>query len=495
MVTLLHELVDVAARQWPDRLAVSTKTEEHTHADLAAASVNAAAWLHGLGVRRGDRVVVVGPSDALVPALAYAISRIGAMFVVVHEDTRNAAFAHILDDAEPALVVTASDITSTSALRPVRVASFVEARSAAFDSGHAGGLPACTPGPLPVDPVCLIYTSGTTARPKAVVTTHQQATFVIAAIQSMLGYHADDVVYCPLPLSFDYGLYQLFLGATSGAHVRLGRTAEVGPGLLTNIVAARATVLAAVPAVAGTLATLLRRQATARPPLRLLTNTGAAMPPEILAALRSVLPDLHVQLMFGLTECKRAAIMPPDGDLDRPGACGLALPGTEVFAIDAEGIRLPAGEMGELVVRGPHVMAGYWRSLEWTDRRFPRKNGLFPELHTGDHGWLDEDGYVYFIGRFDDIYKEHGFRVSVTEVEAAAHRVSGIELAAVVPPLDGRSSVLVVVGNLTPDQVLSRMRVEIEDFKIPRRCVVVDRLPLTHNGKVDRATLRREAAG
>lgn len=487
-MTLLHHLIDDAARQWPDRTAVSTSTEASTHRELASASKRVAGWLRELGVRRGQRVAVVSPPTVLVPALIYAVSRVGAAFCVLHEQTTGRPLAHVLDDAEPALLITDdADGRQLATDRGITSATLDDLRAATGFS-HEDSLH----DTLAVDPMCLIYTSGTTSAPKAVVSTHQQATFAVRAIQSILAYGADDVVYCPLPLSFDYGMYQLFLGAVSGAHIRLGRPAEVGPSLLRNLVAAHASVLASVPSVAETLRRLLSRNPAEIPPLRLLTNTGAAMPAEVLTALRAAIPTLQVQLMFGLTECKRAAIMPPDADLERPGACGLALPGTEVFAIDAEGNRLPSGEIGELVVRGPNVMAGYWRRPELTAQRFPREDGLFPQLRTGDHGWLDEDGYIYFVGRLDDIYKERGFRVSATEVEAAARRVRGVETAAVIPPLDGRPALLVVVGELTPQDVLHRMREEIEQFKIPRRCVVVDALPVTRNGKVDRKTLLAE---
>ncbi|EWM63220.1 LOW QUALITY PROTEIN: AMP-dependent synthetase and ligase, partial [Micromonospora sp. M42] len=210
--------------------------------------------------------------------------------------------------------------------------------------------------------------------------------------------------------------------------------------------------------------------------------------------LRRLLPGLSVQLMFGLTECKRAAIMPPDADLRRPGACGRALPGTEIFTVDAEGRRQPPGVPGELVVRGPHVMAGYWRRPELTAQRFRRVHGLFPQLHTGDHGHVDDDGYVHFAGRRDDVYKEKGTRVSATEVEAAAYRVDGVAAAGVLPPADGRDgATLFVVAALTPADVLRRLREQLEEMKVPARCVVLPDLPLTGNGKVDRRALARLA--
>jgi acyl-CoA synthetase (AMP-forming)/AMP-acid ligase II len=491
--TLLPDLLDAAAARWPSAPAVSAGTDCLTHAGLGEASRRAAAWMHGLGVGRGDRVVVVGPSSVPIPALLYGAARLGAVFCLLHEQTRGRPLEHVLTDAEPALVLAAEeDSVALARDHGIRAADLAEAAGRVLAGGPSAAAPSRA---LAVDPVCMIYTSGTTAAPKAVVSTHAQVVFAALAIQRVLEYRPDDVVYCPVPVSFDYGMYQLFLGAASGAHVRLGGAFDAGPALLRNLVEAGATVLAAVPSVAENLVRLVRRSPDHVPPLRLLTNTGAAMPPEPLVALRAAMPAMRVQLMFGLTECKRATIMPPDGDLARPGSSGLALPGTEVFAIDAAGRRLPPGETGELVVRGPNVMAGYWRRPELTAQRFPRAEGLFPELRTGDHGWLDDDGYLYFVGRRDDIYKERGFRVSATEVEAAARRVDGVFGAAVLTPRDGELAVLVVAGAVTPERVLAAMRAEIEEFKIPRRCVVLDELPLTRNGKVDRAALRAGVSG
>jgi acyl-CoA synthetase (AMP-forming)/AMP-acid ligase II len=483
-VTLLHGLIDAAAREWPDRPAVTGAGTTLTHARLAAASRRIARWLHDAGVRRGERVVAVTPSSVLQPALLYAASRLGAVVSLLHEQTNERALEHVLDDCMPALVVT-DDLAEPACARNIPVVTTGELTACAL----APGDPEIPAGPLAVDPVFLIYTSGTTSMPKAVVSTHQQVVFAVHAIQSVLRYRDSDVVYCPLPMSFDYGMYQLFLGAVSGAHVWLGRPAEVGPGLLSNLDSTKATVLPAVPAVAEALGRLLRRRPGAVTGLRLLTNTGAAMPAPVLSALRAAIPGLRVQLMFGLTECKRATIAPPDADLERPGTSGLALPGTEVFTVDGSGCRLGPGEIGEITVRGPNVMSGYWRQPVLTARRFVQRDGLFPELRTGDHGWLDEDGYLYFIGRRDDLYKERGFRVSATEVEAAARRLPGVSSAVVLPPAPDRPAVLVAVSDDTPDRILAGMRQEIEEFKIPGRCLVVDRLPLTGNGKVDRTAV------
>ncbi|MFG3077410.1 class I adenylate-forming enzyme family protein [Streptomyces sp. NPDC048225] len=520
--TVLHELLDQTVHD-PGTPAVTCADLTLSREEVIRASHRLAALLRARGLRRGDRLVVSSDSGPVLVPLLFAASRLGVVFSVLHEQVRGDVMRHVLADCEPALAVAATTVTRDavrSAGVPVTAPEDLwtppyptrtdEADGAVpADPGRtAGGTGAAEAGdaaqgatddgPLPVDPVCLIYTSGTTAMPKAVVSTHQQMLFAVHAIAERLCYRADDVVYCPLPLSFDYGLYQVFLSTLAGSHVWLGSAAESGPALLANLVRSGATVLPAVPPVSGALLRLLRRRGGPRPPLRLLTNTGAALPADIPQGLREVLPGLRVQLMFGLTECKRLTITEPDEDLVHPGSCGVPLTGTEVFVVDEEGERLPAGEVGEITVRGPHVMAGYWRRPELTATRFPRREGLFPELRTGDYGWVDEERRLYFAGRRDDIYKQDGFRVSAIEVEAAARRLPDVETAAVLPPDAARpEAVLVVTGPADPATVLPRLREHLEDFKVPRSCHAVDALPVNANGKTAKAVLagRLEEAG
>ena len=488
----LHDLLDAAARRHPDRPALAVGTRSGTYAAVREWSGRLAGWLAGSGVRRGDRVLVALPADVLLPPLLYACSRAGAVFVVLGDRLPAAVTEHVLDDARPALV-----LGDGPELRELAGRRGIPHRG--LDDVRAGAARPAPPPPdraLAVDPVCFIYTSGSTAMPKAVVSTHLQVCFAAAAIQSELGYRPDDLVYCPLPLSFDYGLYQVFLSTLAGAELRLAGAEGAGQRLLAELRESGATVLSAVPSLADGLARLLSRPGSALPRLRLMTSTGAAMPEAVLAELRRRLPDLRIRLMYGLTECKRATIMPEDEDLRRPGACGRALPGTEVFVVDEDGARLPPGAVGEVVVRGAHVMAGYWRRPEQTAERFRRVEGLFPELRTGDYGHLDADGYLYFQGRRDDIYKERGFRVSTIEVEAAACRVPGVRAAVVVPPGPGQDgATLVVVGDLAAPAVLGELRRQIDEARAPGRCLVVAELPLNAHGKIERLALAALAAG
>ncbi|WP_369181841.1 class I adenylate-forming enzyme family protein [Streptomyces mutabilis] len=504
--TVLHELLDAPTD--PAAPAVTCGDLTLSRAELVRASHRSARELHARGLRRGDRLVVTSDSGPLLVPLLFGASRLGVVFSVLHEQVRGDVLRHVLADCEPALAIAASPATR-DAVREAGIAVAAPEDINVVRAAVAGQEPATDGtdeagraeddgvdgGPLPVDPVCLIYTSGTTAMPKAVVSTHQQMLFAVHAIAERLAYRDDDVVYCPLPLSFDYGLYQVFLSALAGSHVWLGSATESGPALLANLVRSRATVLPAVPPVSAALLRLLRRRGGERPPLRLLTNTGAALPADIPTGLREVLPGLRVQLMFGLTECKRLTIAEPDEDLIRPGSCGLPLTGTEVFVVNEEGERLPAGEVGEITVRGPNVMAGYWRRPELTASRFPRRDGLFPELRTGDYGWTDEAGRLYFAGRRDDIYKQDGFRVSAIEVEAAARRLPDVSTAAVLTPDGSRpEAVLVVTGTADPATVLPRLREHLEDYKVPRVCHAVDTLPVNANGKTAKAVLAGQLA-
>jgi acyl-CoA synthetase (AMP-forming)/AMP-acid ligase II len=495
MENLLHRWLDDRADKTPDLPAITSAGQQLTYRQLHDGSVRLASWMWRGGVSRGGIVVIAVPTSAIVPVLIYAASRMGAVYCILHEKTTGPAMEHVLDDTNPALVVADDPEThNLASRRGVRVVD-TEQITSAMATEPAGPVPEST---SPDRPLCLIYTSGSTSRPKAVVTTHQQALFVSRAINSQLNYRHDDIVYTPLPLAFDYGKYQLFLGLLSGAHIWLGSAAEAGPSLLRNLVRSQATVLPALPAIAETLAWLLARHQGKPPPLRLLTNTGAAMSPKTLADLRAAMPYMSVQLMYGLTECKRAAINPPDEDLQRPGSSGRPLPGTQVHVADEKGNPLPPGEMGEFIVRGPHVMDGYWKCPEQTAQRFIRSDGQPPALRTGDYGWRDADGYLYVEGRRDDVYKERGFRVSATEVEAAAQAIPGVRLAAVLPPGSDSArspSVLVVTGDLTVEQVVAALRLQIEPYKVPRRCLAVESLPLNGNGKVDKKALAKYVAG
>ncbi|MFJ6694924.1 class I adenylate-forming enzyme family protein [Streptomyces sp. NPDC091272] len=536
-VTLLHDLLDRQSASTPDAPALTRGDTTWTYRELREHSQVLAAHLADQGVGRGDRVLVLAPHAAETVAALFAASRLGAMYCVVSDQTRPYHLRHILADSEPAVVLATGEAAAhvegqsgctvqwydaRTQSSPV-VATSREAESRQTGASVAAASPSAdnrqTDVPLAaaspsadnrqprvpvdaappsaesrqpcisVDAVALTYTSGSTAMPKAVVSTHRQVLFAASAVQEVLRYQAGDRIFSCLPLSFDYGLYQVYLACASGAHLVLGDSSQAGPGLLTALRDHGATVLPLVPSLASNLLRLLARSDSAPPPLRLVTNTGAALSPGLSAQLRQAVPNLAVVPMYGLTECKRVSIGEPDLDLVRPGSVGRPLRDTEVYAAGPDGLPLPAGQTGELVVRGPHVMAGYWRAPELTAARFARDEIGQPLLRTGDRGRVDADGYLYFAGRDDDQYKQRGFRVSAVEVEAAALDIPGVRLAAVLPPADGHEAVLAVSADMPVTHLAKELGERLDPVKLPSAYRVLDELPLSVNGKVDKRAL------
>jgi acyl-CoA synthetase (AMP-forming)/AMP-acid ligase II len=481
---MIHELVDRRADADGERIGIRDPHAELSFAGLAERSLRWANWLHDRGVRRGARVLTVMDNSAEVPALLFGASRLGAITVSVNPQTRPFHLSHIVAETEPAVIV--SDRPPDG--MPASLVIGAQAARAEVDTADAR-LPA-GPAPRPSDPAVLIYTSGSTAMPKGVACPHEAMRFAVEAISQRLGYAPGDRVLCCLPLAFDYGLYQVFLSVRAGCALILD-TPDLGRiGLLDKTLATSATVVPLLPTLAASLIAMAARKPPAGHAVRLFTNTGAALAPGLCRRLRALFPGAAVTLMFGLTECKRVTIADPDADLERPDTVGTALPGTEVTVRDEQGQPLEAGAAGEIVVRGPHVMSGYWRNPELTASRFRRDPATGEVLlFTGDYGVLDKDGHLSFAGRRDDVYKQNGMRVSVAEVEAAASDIEGVVAVAAVPPDGERPATLFAVTSLTAAQILSEMLLRLEPPKVPKACVILDRLPVTAVGKVDRAAL------
>ncbi len=485
-VALLPDLLDWAAERYPARTALVSGPRRCTFAELRTASLVAEAALGERQVKRGDRVVIVVEEFLEAIAFMFGAARRGAVYVLMNGDATRYSADYVLGDCTPACVIAGEDN------EPCRCAVGLGIQVTAPDCFGKSPPERRTGGRLiSLDIVSILYTSGSTGRPKGVVSTHANMIFAVHAIARRLRLRQDDVIGCVLPLAFDYGVYQILLSLISGATLVWGRGSAAGPGLLGFLNTHQVTVLPAVPGLSHNLDRLSLRSPGSRPPLRMITNTGAVMSPGLVNRLRAAYPGLDVYLMFGLTECKRISILLPEELADRPGSLGRPLDDTECLIIDPEGRVLPPGEIGELVVRGPHVTPGYWHAPEQTALRF-RPWGPQGErvLFTGDQCWLDEDGYLYFHGRDDDIYKSNGFRVSATEVTLAAESVPGVTEAYCVPGRPGSPPLLAVVTQLSPMEVRTELRRYLEWFKVPDRIVVAESIPLNRNGKVDPEAVR-----
>jgi acyl-CoA synthetase (AMP-forming)/AMP-acid ligase II len=233
------------------------------------------------------------------------------------------------------------------------------------------------------------------------------------------------------------------------------------------------------------------------PHLRYITSTAAALPPAHIARLQELFPHVKLYSMYGLAECKRCTFMPPDELRRRPGSVGIPIPNTEAFVIDENGERAAPGVVGELVVRGAHVMKGYWQDLAATERVLrPGPHPWEKVLHTGDLFRADEDGYLYFVARKDDIIKSRGEKVSPKEVENVLYALPGVREAAVVGVPDAIlgmaiKAILVVApeAGLEPNDVIRHCGRHLEDFMVPKFLEFRDELPKTESGKISRRRL------
>ncbi|GAA4982832.1 AMP-binding protein [Pseudonocardia tropica] len=481
------DLLDDAVRRCAGAPAVRDAGGGWTWGELDDAAAAVAARLVGLGVVPGDRVALRSRNRREAAAVLFGVLRTGASLVPASPHLTAAGLAGVLADARPAVLVTdePGDLRAAgpagAAVLPVD--GIADAVTGPTVAARGSG------GPGPDDVAFLIYTSGSTSAPKGVVSPHRAVCFAARAIAARLGYRRDDVVLVGSPMSFDYGLYQLLLGALAGAETVLA-DADDPIGMLRVLRATRATVLPVVPSTGRMLATLARRGA---PPehVRMFTSTGAALTAADTAALRAAFPRASVVAMYGITECKRVTIADPDADLQRPGSVGRPLPGTTVQILDDDGEPVGPGTVGEIAAVGPHVMSGYRGAPDLSAQRFDRdpRSGA-PRLRTGDYGLLDAEGHLWFHGRRDDQFKRRGVRMSLIEIEAAAAAVEGVRAAAALPPDAGRDLELVAVTDLSADAVLAGVAALLEPAKVPVTCHVVSELPLTPNGKTDRTALQ-----
>lgn len=470
-----------------------------TYAETAGQVRAFAGFLRRSGLKRGDRVAILASNRAEVAVAVFATALAGGIFTVLNPKLRPKGLAAILGQAEPFLIVV--DPTTAATLEEagggganvivIGEAGWSEALSGdAFEKDWNG----CDP-----DPVCLVFTSGSTGSPRGVTLSHDNLSYVVGAIQERLSYRDGDVIGGFLPLAFDYGLYQIFLAAQAGAKLYLGDPDQVGPRLPQVLRSAGVTVLPGVPSVYAALIALGRRGPLDLPKLRAITNTGERLPLAYIEELRRLFPGLEVFVMYGLTECKRVSILLPSEFEAHSDTVGRPLAGTEVYAVDSDGQRLPPGETGELVVRGRHVALGYWRAPAETERRFrKRAPESAVELFTGDSGSVDGGGFIRFSARSDDWIKHRGHRLSPLEIESEACQIEGVVEASLLQrEEDDTLHLFVTVSDpsLVPGDLQRALGRTLEPAKIPDRVVILSGMPKSLNGKIDRKALVARLAG
>ncbi len=497
---LLHHLLEQAAASGADRVAVVDGARQATYAELLAAARRCARLCRDRGLGRGDRVAIVLPKSLEECWAIFGIALAGGVFVPVNALLKPAQVRHIVADCGARIVLTLGDT----------VAALEEAFDGLdVDVIAVDRLPADGPADIPQaggigeDLAAILYTSGSTGRPKGVMLSHRNLLAGTRIVRTYLGITEDERILSVLPFSFDYGLNQLLTAVEQRARIVL-LTFQFGADIVKAIVEHGITGLAGVPTIWAILTRATPMLAkTPLPTLRYITNSGGAVPSETVARLREKLPGTRIFLMYGLTEAFRSTYLPPEEVDRRPTSIGKAIPECEMLVVTADGRRAAPGEPGILVHRGPTVSLGYWNRPDATAEVLrphpfrPATQGGEIVCFSGDLVTEDADGFLYFVARNDAMIKSSGHRISPTEVEECLMAMGHFQQVAVIglpDPFAGQKvhAVAVPLGAVDGAAVLQAAAAELPPYMVPRELELVERLPVTPNGKVDYVGLVRE---
>ncbi len=532
---LLHDLPWRAAVLWPNSVALTLGDRGLTYRDLQAQVAAVAGQLLHHGLSNGARVAVFLDKRVETVVASFAATAAGGVLVPVNPVLKPGQVGHILQDALVQVLV-----TSTARLPALRgeLAQCPDLRLVVVCEDAAGGdSPADWPDALKrvtwaqmlepgdqtqalvaeagceTDMAAIFYTSGSTGLPKGVVLSHRNLVAGAGSVASYLENRTDDVLLAVLPLSFDAGFSQLTTGFLVGARVVL-LNHLFAQDVLKAMTREGVTGLTAVPPLYMQLAAL-DWPAGATERLRYFACTGGRMPLDALQRLRALAPRALPFLMYGLTEAFRSTYLPPTEVDRRPDSMGRAIPNVAIWVLREDGSECAVDEPGELVHRGPLVAQGYWRRPAETAVRFrplpaalsPGREGVAqPELavFSGDTVRRDAEGFLYFVGRRDEMIKTSGYRVSPTEVEACvaasglvqevlalgrAHEVLGQSIVVAALPSAAAS------GDAVADTaaLLAHCRAELPAYMVPVRVIWVQApFPRNPNGKLDRLRWKAE---
>jgi acyl-CoA ligase (AMP-forming) (exosortase A-associated) len=518
VAALLHELILLSADRIPEAQALAYRDQFLSYGTLADTVGRAARAMLGLGLACHERVAVCLEKRLETVAAMFGAAAAGGVFVPINPLLKPDQVAYILKDCNVRILVTSVErlrlfapiLSGCHDLHAVIVVGGKPEPVAGLDIvtwedalSHAGQ--AEPHRVIDADMAAILYTSGSTGMPKGVVLSHRNMVTGARNVAQYLENHEGDRILSALPLSFDAGFSQLTTAFHVGASVTLINYL-LPRDIITAVEREAITGLTAVPPLWIQLAQLKWPEA-ARDSLRYIANTGGRMPRATLDALRAALPKTLAFLMYGLTESFRSTYLPPS-ELDRrPDSIGKAIPNAEVLVVREDGTPCAPGEPGELVHRGALVSLGYWNDPEKTAERFKPAPGqpqglVIPELAvwSGDTVQMDEEGFLYFISRRDEMIKTSGYRVSPTEVEEVIYATGLVGEAAAlgIPhPVLGQAIVVVATARdgarLDTEELLVQCRQRLPAFMVPARVTVREgSLPRNPNGKIDRKLMAQE---
>ncbi|WP_297483332.1 acyl-CoA ligase (AMP-forming), exosortase A system-associated [Ferrovum sp.] len=515
MPEFFHDLLLETAHRTPQREALVYRETRLNYDELAEEVRQITTRLLQLGLQRLDRVAVYLEKRPETVCSFFSISHAGAVFVPINPILKPDQIAHILNDCQVRFLITSAPrlealgdiLAQCPALAATILVDPFRPPAMAHPPCHPLKITPAAPAmslhrTIPTDMAAILYTSGSTGKPKGVVLSHLNLVTGAKSVAQYLNLTQEDRLLSVLPLSFDYGLNQITTAFLSGACAVL-LNHLLPQDILKEIQRESITGLAAVPPLWIQLSSLTWPD-PATCSLRYYTNSGGAMPEHTLELLRRKLPGARPYLMYGLTEAFRSTYLPPEEVDRRPGSIGRAIPYAEILVVREDGTPCVAHEPGELVHRGPLVALGYWNDLEKTAERFKPAPSLPAQLMlteiavwSGDTVKRDEDGFLYFVGRRDEMIKTSGYRVSPTEIEEVVYATGLVDevIAVGLPdPVLGQIIALVATppngagSPLNETEILRACQRSLPAFMVPQRiaCCQETPMPRNNNGKIDR---------
>jgi acyl-CoA synthetase (AMP-forming)/AMP-acid ligase II len=501
----ISEMLSRTARDHPDKEAIVDRGLRVSFSELALRSTRIARFLRSRGVEKGMRVGIYSSKCAAEADVIFALAKLGCVMVHINPSFRDAKLHHVIEETEPAafffhpgksaaierarqrgilppLLICLGKTADRSAPPAVELEAVLEQGQGSAWADTAGSSAG-------EEPAAILYTSGTTASSKGIIVTHRilsESTLVSAHVLRNV---AGDRLISVTPFSFDGALSQLFTATLVGATLVL-QGSHFPKDVVTTMVSEKITGFHAVPSFWRMMLDQYPSFADCEfPHLRYLSLIGEVFPEDELRRLKQILGKTEFYMMYGTTEAFRSTCLAPADFARKPGSVGRPLPGVKIAIVDEEGHNCPTGRIGEIVHRGAFVSPGYWKRNG--DATF-RRDGV----HTGDLGRLDEDGYLYFVGRKDTMIKRLGYQVYPEEIEACLETIDGVSMAAVVCAPDRGSGprihaflVLTTSSDLSQDGVMRCCRASLPHYMIPDELAFRFALPRTATGKVDRSRL------
>ncbi len=518
----MHDLISQSAEKSPLNIALTLKEQQLNYQELNESINNIATSYHALAIKRYQRVGIYLPKTIENVLAIFACSKAGAVFVPINPVLKAPQVQHIANDCHISIIIT--NKARCKALLPL-LASLSELTTVILTDSDATdvesieqvsimswpyfvSLTSNTEEPKPLtgnDMAAILYTSGSTGKPKGVVLSHSNIVLGAKSVAQYLQNTASDKILAVLPLSFDYGLSQLttcFLVAAECVLLDYLLANDV----IKAIIKHKITGLAAVPPLWSQLCKLNWPE-NAGHAIRYFTNSGGALSSTHLKQLRSLMPNAAPYLMYGLTEAFRSTYLSPKEIDKRIGSMGKEIPNAEILVLRKDGSECDVEETGELVHKGPLVSLGYWNLADKTAERFKPVSGqpkglINPELavFSGDFVKKDQDGFLYFVGRADEMMKTSGYRISPMEIEEILYQHEQVtEAVAIgVPHAElGQAILAIVCNNNQADlssvakSVFAHCQKQLANYMVPKKIIVLAELPHNANGKIDRNKLKQ----